>query len=330
MKKILSHLILILFLTSCQKEITREQLPDEVASVSANAKGQSERILICHHKGPGSWQLKSIFLSDWPVHAAHGDVRLDDQDKDGYVPVNPCEFGQMGDCDDLNASFNPGAIEICNGIDENCNGQIDDNCITGETVTIGNQIWLGKNLDVETYRDGTPIPQVTDMNEWAHVTTGAWCYYENNSSNGTTYGKLYNWYAVFGDSDGDGVKDKELAPLGWHVSTNEEFITLSEYLGGMTNAGGKMKSTGTLTAGTGLWLEPNYGATNSSFFTGLPGGLRNNISAFYGMNIRGIWWTSNAINSGSAQSYYLTNAQSYLETLAYDKRFGFSVRCVKN
>lgn len=65
-----------------------------------------------------------------------------------------------------------------------------------ETVSICNQVWMKSNLNVSKYTDGTPIPQVTDPNTWENLTTGAWCYYENNSSNGLIYGKLYNWYAV--------------------------------------------------------------------------------------------------------------------------------------
>ena len=78
-----------------------------------------------------------------------------------------------------------------------------------ETVTIGKQTWMKKNLDVSRYRNGDVIPEVADLSTWVNLTTGAWCYYENKSDNGTTYGKLYNWYAV---NDPRG-----LAPAGWHI-----------------------------------------------------------------------------------------------------------------
>ena len=89
-------------------------------------------------------------------------------------------------------------------------------------VLIGTQIWTNRNLDVETYRDGTPIPQVTDPTAWEALTTGAWCYYANNTANGIIYGKLYNWFAV-NDSRG-------LAPSGWHVPTRDEWFVLINYL----------------------------------------------------------------------------------------------------
>jgi len=89
------------------------------------------------------------------------------------------------------------------------------------------------NLDIETYRNGDIIPQVTDPTAWKELTTGAWCYYGNNDDNGAKYGKLYNWYAV-NDSRG-------LAPQGWHISTDAEWTTLSTLLGGEDIAGGKLK-----------------------------------------------------------------------------------------
>jgi hypothetical protein len=108
---------------------------------------------------------------------------------------------------------------------------IERPCVIKE-VLIGNQIWTSTNLEVITYRNGETIPQVQDANTWANLTTGAWCYYENNTANGTTYGKLYNWFAV---NDPRG-----LAPNGYHIPTNAEWSTLITYLGGESVAGGNM------------------------------------------------------------------------------------------
>src|SRR4030095_15485991 len=102
-------------------------------------------------------------------------------------------------------------------------GDLQGDC-SAVLTTICDQDWMVKNLDVTTYRNGDIIPEVTDPTVWAALTTGAWCYYENNSTNGTTYGKLYNWYAV---NDPRG-----LAPTGWHVPTDAEWTTLSTCLGG--------------------------------------------------------------------------------------------------
>jgi len=115
-----------------------------------------------------------------------------------------------------------------------CNSSKDE---IKASVKIGNQVWMSTNLNVDIYRNGDIIPQVTDPTAWAELTTGAWCYYNNDSLKGAIYGKLYNWYAV---NDPRG-----LAPKGWHIPTDEEWITLVNSLGGDTVAGGKMKSTGT-------------------------------------------------------------------------------------
>jgi len=312
MKKLLLSLLTILVFTTCQKQILHEKLPEEISSVAS--KGSTNKINVCHKDINGNWILINISVNAWAEHQAHGDVRLDDQDNDGYVPNNACGYGQMGDCNDLNDAVNPGATEICNNsIDENCNGQIDENCIP--SVTICNQVWMLKNLDVDKYRDGTPIPEVEDRSAWAGLSTGAWCYYENNSANGTTYGKLYNWYAV---NDPRG-----LAPAGWHVPSHAEWITLSNCLGGDL-VGGAMREEG-----TAHWSSPNTGATNSSGFTGLPGGVRNYAGSFYNKGNVGFWWANSDFYSTETWGRYLYVASPDLIWYLGDKRSGFSVRCVK-
>ena len=105
------------------------------------------------------------------------------------------------------------------------------------TVIIGTQTWTQTNLNVSHYRNGDIIPQVTDPTAWANLTTGPWCYYNNDPANGAIYGKLYNWYAV---NDPRG-----LAPIDYHIPTDAEWTIIIDYFGGENIAGGKMKSTGT-------------------------------------------------------------------------------------
>jgi len=194
------------------------------------------------------------------------------------------------------------------------------------SVTIGNQIWSNTNLDVTTYRDGTSIPQVTDPTAWANLTTGAWCYYTNITNIGTTYGRLYNWYAVAGIHDNDpNTPNKILAPTGWHIATDAEWSTLTTYLGGENVAGGKMKSTGTT-----LWQTPNTAATNLSGFNGFPGGVRQFNGAFGYINANGYWWSSSELNSTDAWNRNL-NYNSEMSFRNYvSKKEGFSVRCVRD
>jgi len=192
-------------------------------------------------------------------------------------------------------------------------------CITlAQSVTIGNQVWMKRNLDVSTFRNGDPIPQATTDREWkiaAKKKKPAWCYYNNDPANGTKYGKLYNWYAVT-DSRG-------LAPKGWHVPSDEEWDVLVSYLGGSADANRKMKTT------TG-WGEGGQG-TNESGFTGLPGGSRLSNGTFYRIGINGFWWRSTAYFDNYAWFHYLFSKRDYAFIDYYcDKGEGLSVRCIKD
>lgn len=180
------------------------------------------------------------------------------------------------------------------------------------TVIIGTQTWMVENLKTTRYRNGAVIPNVTDNASWAALTTGACCDYNNTPSNSVTYGKLYNWYAV-NDS-------RNIAPAGWHVPTDAEWTTLTNYLGGESVAGGKLKETG-----TAHWTAPNTGATNETGFTALPGGRRG-----YYMGSNGNWWTSTEENSASA--WIESVGYNYTDVSRYrlSKQGGLSVRCIKD
>jgi uncharacterized protein (TIGR02145 family) len=194
-------------------------------------------------------------------------------------------------------------------------------------LQIGQQGWATINLNVTTYRDGTPIPQVTDPTAWANLTTGAWCYYNNDPVNGAIYGKLYNWYAVAGIHDNDpSTPNKILAPTGWHVPSDAEWTTLTNYLGGSNVAGGKMKATG-----TSLWQSPNTSATNESGFTGLPGGVRNGIDGtFFNLGNLGMWISSSVYGTEAALSRSLFFDDGGIWSGNPNKDFGFSVRCLRD
>ena len=191
------------------------------------------------------------------------------------------------------------------------------------TVEIGNQVWMAENLKVTHYRDGTPITNVTDSAAWVALRPEAYYIYNNNASNELdTYGALYNWYAVNGDTDGDGVKDKEIAPEGWHVPTDDEWTTLTNHLGG---AGGKLKETG-----INHWSSPNTGATNESGFTALPGGYRRLYGNYDHLSTNGDFWSATEGGSNTAWARNLHYYDSAVDRYYDDKRYGISVRCVRD
>jgi len=181
-----------------------------------------------------------------------------------------------------------------------------------EVIKIGTQSWSAKNLEVSTYRNGDSIPQVQDAAAWAALRTGAWCYYENKEENGTTYGKLYNWYAV---SDPRG-----LAPEGFHIPSDAEWTILTDYLGGVLEAGAKMKSASG-------WYEDGNGS-NSSGFAGLPGGYRYYVGTFYDVGKFGYWWSSTEGLTDLAWVRYLGYFFGSVDRYYDVKPSGFSVRCL--
>ena len=186
------------------------------------------------------------------------------------------------------------------------------------TVKIGSQVWMVENLKTTHYRDGTSIQNVTDGTVWHNLTTGAYCNYNNDANNPITYGRLYNWYAV--------RDSRNIAPTGWHVPSDVDWTTLTNYLGGEDIAGGKLKE-----AGIWHWGNPNTEATNKTGFTALPGGWRSDYGIFVNVGYLGCWWSSTENDTQDyAWSRYMhyTSAESFRYKTG--KNCGFSVRCVKD
>jgi uncharacterized protein (TIGR02145 family) len=199
-----------------------------------------------------------------------------------------------------------------------------------ETIRIckSYHVWMKKNLDVEKYNNGEPILQCTTVEEWklaAEQGQGAWCYYDFDSSKGTKYGKLYNWYAV---NDPRG-----LAPVGWHIPSKEEFETLIECFGGKDLAGGKLKDKGTIESNDGLWKRHTTSSvgTNESGFTGLPGGFWSKLgtNTFQNLSKYGYWWTIGSIGI-QGNSFELEWNNTHATFRNQPKVNGLSVRCIKD
>ena len=191
---------------------------------------------------------------------------------------------------------------------------IDGN--TYKTVTIGTQTWMAENLKVTKYNDGIAIRNITNDLVWREYPTGALCDYDNNPSNSETYGKLYNWHAV---------NTGKLCPTGWHVPSDAEWKELTDYLGGTTGAGGKLKETGTT-----HWASPNTGATNETGFTALPGGGRNIYGAFGNIGYYGEWWSATEYDAATARYRSMISVNSGVSSSYNVKEVGFSVRCVRD
>jgi uncharacterized protein (TIGR02145 family) len=185
------------------------------------------------------------------------------------------------------------------------------------TVKIGNQTWMVKNLKATKYNDGTSIPLVTDGAAWAALTTPGYCWYDNEASSfKPSYGALYNGYAV---STG------KLCPTGWHVPSDEEWTTLTTWLGGESFAGDKLKETG-----TSFWVSPNTGATNESGYTALPGGLRYFDGLFHDFGFSGYWWSSTEYSTTRAYFRYMDYEYDNVFRFNNLKKIGFSVRCLRD
>ncbi len=208
---------------------------------------------------------------------------------------------------------------------------IDGN--TYKTVTIGDQIWMAENLKTTKYNDGTPIPNITDIDTWGGLSTGAYCNYDNLESNAATYGRLYNWYAV---------NTGKLAPAGWHVPTDDEWTILENYLiaNGYNYDGTKKenKIAKSLCAKSNWALSTEAGTpgaapenNNSTGFTALPGGFSNFYynDSFYGIGTYGSWWSSTYILPG-AYGRELGYHNKDLHSVFTFLENGFSVRLVRD
>lgn len=186
------------------------------------------------------------------------------------------------------------------------------------SVKIGGQTWMVKNLDVVKYRNGDPIPMLSDTAAWKSTTTGACCNYNNDTSLVNTYGRIYNWYAV-NDS-------RKLAPEGWHIASFSEWQTLINHLGGIDVAGGKLKEMG-----FEHWVQPNTAATDEVGFTALPGGFRSETDGAYSsMGGFGAWWTSSPSSATHAWGIALTSITGKAYSNENTSHFGAYVRCIKD
>jgi len=219
-----------------------------------------------------------------------------------------------------------------------------------QSIVYGTQEWTVENACHITYRDGTPIPEITDSDEWENLTTGAWVYYNNDPTRCDYSSRLYNWYAVMGIHDAASLSDpslrKEFAPEGWHVPSFTEWITLIEYLaanGYNSNGSSTGYEMAQAMASTSGWVREGYppgsptfepSLNNSSGFNALPAGIRYGASAYGGeFSLEGyaaMFWSSNEDTFSRAESCQISHNFSGVTILQEDGTYGFSVRFVKD
>jgi uncharacterized protein (TIGR02145 family) len=201
----------------------------------------------------------------------------------------------------------------------NAQSVIDIDGNSYDTIHIGTQIWLNKDLKVTHFNNGSLIPNITNNTQWSTFTSSARCYYNNDSvNNASTYGVLYNGYTIINNN---------ICPIGWHVPSEEEWNTLCDYLG-CSIAGGKLKELGTT-----HWQSPNTGATNENGFTALPGGSRHYHSDFQSVDSIGSWWTSSILNpQGTTVIFSREMRYNSIVITGYlsDLKFGYHIRCLQN
>ncbi len=204
---------------------------------------------------------------------------------------------------------------------------------TYKIVKIGDQWWMTENLKVTKYNDETSIPNVTDVNAWKSLTSGAYCCFDNDATNANKYGLLYNWYVV---------NTGKLTPSGWHVPTDTEWTNLQNYLiangynyDGSTTGNYIAKS---LAATTDWWLNSSTtGAigddltkNNRTGFSALPGGERLSVGSFYGLGRIGYWWSATKNSSSTARLQFLSFVGVGMSSTGDDHVCGCSVRCIRD
>jgi len=190
----------------------------------------------------------------------------------------------------------------------------------GNGIAIGSQFWATKNLDTLVFNNGDPIPNYTNGSVWGSLTTPAMCSYNFDANNDAIYGKLYNWYAI--------VDSRGICPVGWHVPSNDEFITLNTFVSGN---GGQLKQSGIKTINSGaLWISPNTGALDTYGFKALPSGYMG-TSTPSGLGNVTYFWTSSSYSTTRAYTWSLSKDNANFTSASNNTKVGgFSVRCIRD
>ena len=319
MSKILFGVLLLIF--SCEKNLVEsedcagvlggDKISDNCGTCDADSSNDCVQDCAGKWGGNNTCGCTSITACNYNVDATYDDGSCAIEDCTGE-----CGGNAVADCADA-----------CNGsaVLDNC-GTCDTDSTNDceyETITIGEQIWISENIKVTHYNNGDEIPIGYIAENLTNLTDGAYVVYDSVSSNTETYGNLYNWYAV---NDARG-----LCPVGWHVPSIDEYTVLANSLGGVSVASGKMKSTGTIEGGDGLWEPPNEGATNESGFAAVPAGYYDGEN-FKFLGSTGYFWSSTGDDIYEQANGLFLDADSDSLSLPSQshKTSYYSIRCIKN
>jgi uncharacterized protein (TIGR02145 family) len=215
-------------------------------------------------------------------------------------------------------------------ISGSCRNKVESNSVMDndgnvyKTIIIGNYRWMAENLKSTTYKDGKEIPNVTEQSAWQNLSSGAFCWYNNNESYADTFGLLYNWYAV---------NTGNLCPFGWRVPTDEEWKYLEGYTDSRYGIGDPVwDKPGLRGENAGQRLKASSGwrsgvnGTDDFGFSALPGG--EHLSRFYAAGSSGFWWSSTQASASSSWYRSMIYAFEYVSRDSHPKQMGFSVRCI--
>ena len=253
-------------------------------------------------------------------------------DADGYyTPIASATFAELqvgvvlSNVPDNASIIRVQSISGCTNYNESYITSIP---ICESTPILEKQMWMGCNLNVTTYSDGTEIPKAANLNAFYYSEIGCWMDYNDDPANGEIYGKLYNWEAVIGKYDANSTLRKKLAPDGWRVPSVTDLGTLVSYSGGLLTAGNRLKETGDY-----HWLSNNT-AINLNGFTALPGGVIDIEQDLGGLGYYGAFWSSTKGSQSYDDGYYLTVTSG--NTVILDVKgaplyaIGASVRCISD
>ncbi|GEM_PF-1448639 len=246
----------------------------------------------------GSFHLNEPFLETgtyyWRVQASCGSAP-------GTVmtpPSSPSSFG-------FTPGFCPDSVS-----------DVDGNYY--RTTLIGARCWMAENLRTEHFRNGDPVPTGLSNADWVAADYGA--YASPSAAHKADYGLLYNWFAV--------DDDRSICPVGFRIPNTDVFHSMVSLAGGEAVAGGALKATGTLDLGTGLWKQPNLGATNSTGFSALPAGLRYETGGYGEENFKAFFWTQIDWNIYWGRHWQMSKVNARANPRHEMQQAGMSVRCV--